>query len=93
MKTLAGNRPKLFIGSASESLPIVQWLEKALAEDADIKKWTDRSVFKPLRQCLVIVPDSPQIHAIASPSVSPEIARSCIDMMRDFMRLYAERST
>jgi hypothetical protein len=40
-------------------------------------------------QCLMIDPDSPQIQAIASPSVSPELARSRIEMMRDFMRQHA----
>jgi Predicted nucleotide-binding protein containing TIR-like domain len=39
--------PKLFIGSSSESLPVVQLLQEALKNHAVIRAWTDRSIFKP----------------------------------------------
>jgi len=39
--------PKLFIGSSSESLPIVELLQKGLQNHAAIRSWTDRSIFKP----------------------------------------------
>jgi hypothetical protein len=40
--------PKLFIGSASESLPLVKLLKKGLETSAHITVWSDRAVFKPL---------------------------------------------
>jgi hypothetical protein len=40
--------PKLFIGSSSESLPLVQALSEKLKTIAEITPWTDRRIFQPL---------------------------------------------
>jgi len=39
--------PKLFVGSSSESLPIVDILLPDLQSKAVVKVWTDRSIFRP----------------------------------------------
>lgn len=40
--------PKLFIGSSSESLPVVRILTEKLKTAAQVTAWTDRGVFQPL---------------------------------------------
>jgi predicted nucleotide-binding protein len=39
--------PELFIGSSSESLPVVELIAEALVNDAKVTTWTDRTVFRP----------------------------------------------
>lgn len=39
------SKPRLFIGSSSESLPIVQILVEELKNDADVVPWTSKSLF------------------------------------------------
>src|ERR1700730_11272877 len=38
-------RPRLLIGSSSESLPIVEMLAEELKDAADVVPWTDKSIF------------------------------------------------
>lgn len=40
-------RPRLFIGSSSESLPVVELLAQHLGDVADVKPWSKPGFFRP----------------------------------------------
>jgi predicted nucleotide-binding protein len=47
MAVVAERLPRLFIGSSTESLPVVQVLQDELQNDAAVTVWTDASIFRP----------------------------------------------